>query len=310
MLIPQDGHTSDKYFGRYIISFDTNVHKIVCADIGLRLKMDVVVSKESVYHNMYDGHYIKMFWYNNMWHYATSNIIDAGLSIYKTNKNVDCKICKDSFKTLFFETVDMTQHNFEKKFTGLEDQTHIFIFKTPKNLVTYPCDKAHYAEFATVNNGTLEEKFNSSIHNFCVVGHLSDDFINYDDQYRKKSQLLGNCPNLKYIILQNWMNEKEFIREFPHYEDVYKRIKYGKNVKDFISQVYQSYKKVYITDKANPNDFEYPVLLACLYVHNMYTETKTYPNVITYKDVETIVYEKLHPNELAICLGIYNFPKA
>lgn len=142
-----------------------------------------------------DGSLCTVFYYDNMWHVATSGSVDASGSVGDWEK---------SFKELFWETWDSLEYGEPSN----KNMTYMFELMTPYNQIVINHQKSRLVLHGVRDNITLEEYFPQDYanHNWETIKVYRD--INFNNYESKLKEIPGSEREGFVVVDRNWNRVK------------------------------------------------------------------------------------------------------
>jgi hypothetical protein len=325
MVIP-----NNKLFGREIYNLEDS-KKSICKDISSSFLVeynnnnnfkDIDYSK-SIVLKIFNGTFIKMYYWKNKWNYSTGKSIYCKNSVWKTDKTYSgCKKINnknffDIFKNCLNNISDNLLEEYEKQLSKKE--THIFLLYSPDCINTVPFSKFevcdHILSISHIDKNKItflnsiyemenpnkelvdnfynnEEKFSSLL----IMGK-DKNIIFKNKNYEIKSKLISNIPSLDYIILKNINNKKIFLKHFPFWEKCFK------DIENKINSLSFSIMKIYteIFKKKNKKVYNHKYSGISNIIHESFLENK---NILNKENVIYIIKNKVSTGVLAKLMNI------
>lgn len=235
----------------------------------------------------FEGSMIKLYWYNEKWHLATSKHIDASKNKWTSDKNFSV-LFEEALKNSFNCDYNQFLESLDKKFC------YTYLLQHPENKMTYPIATALTFQINRVNLETLDEERPES-ENLKVTKTIDDklesNYILYfknDDgktttrvkllteQYIRMSQLRGCYPDigLTYINLLHLGVERDINdlkKLFPHCAGKFDWIE--TLIVKTVKTVHSAYLKKYVEKSEEEVPEKYKRTLQ--QIHGYYKRTKT-----------------------------------
>jgi hypothetical protein len=213
-------------FGSMIIDIYSN--KLVCGDLPKVIETDNFENTVDAM-TLFNGVTIKLYHYCNAWKISTTRYIDATNAKYK-----NIPISKAFFNYIktndcFVELNkigDKTPHTVE--IDNLDTKmTYIFSYYDPEltNVINHgPTKLCRFIGIFDNNKKTFipqnaKFEFDRASVDLMEVGIISDNYIVYSSNYKKRNAILSNIPNESFCILKNIRDRKSIIEVLgPSYE--------------------------------------------------------------------------------------------
>lgn len=218
---------SDMKFGTMIVDIYTG--KLICGDLPAVNEVETI-TEEVEATTLLNGITLKLYYYCGKWRLATTKYIDAYNTKYKNIpiantffnfiKNNNCFVELNKIGDRTPVKVDINKLDTR--------MTYIYSYYDPalSNVVDHGSDKlCRYIGCYDVIKKIFTQqntkfKFDKNAVDSMEVGIISDKYIVYSDNYKKRQAILSNIQNETFCILKNINNRDEFIKILgKSYED-------------------------------------------------------------------------------------------
>ena len=288
-------YDTDAKFGSMIIDLYTG--KLICGDLPKVIetdKFDEIVDGTT----LFNGITIKLYYYYGKWRISTTKYIDACNAKYKNVpiantffnfiKNNDCfaefnKIGDKTPQKVNLDTLDTKM-------------TYIYSFYDPSlsNVINHGPNKLCriLGIYDNVKRVFIPQnskfQFDRASVDLMEVGMISDKYIVYSENYKKRQAILSNIQNESFCILKNINNRKTFIEILgKSYEDKFDDL--TKFIETKFKNILQNYNNAF---KLKSEDVFIRFEIICTKLHMCYLQKEK----INIDLVRKIFYE--YPTEI------------